>query len=196
MAVQGFGAVGKHAARFLAQKGCVLVAASDSRGTVFSTDGLDIAALVSLKDSGKSVIDFPHGEKSGTEGIIDVPCDIWIPAARPDFLTRENAGRIQARIVAQGANIPCTAEAEADLEARGVLVLPDFIANAGGVICAAAEYHGSSESAAFAAIEEKLRKNTALVIEKSRRTGGSTREAGVALAMERIRNAERARRWR
>ena len=196
IAIQGFGAVGKHAARFLAQKGCVLVAASDSRGTVISADGLDIAALVSLKDSGKSVIDFPQGEKTDTEGIIDVPCDIWIPAARPDVLTKENAGRIQARIVAQGANIPCTADAEANLEARGVLILPDFVVNAGGVICAAAEYHGSSESAAFATIEEKLRKNTSLTIEKSRRSRISTREAATALAMDRIRNAEKARRWR
>jgi glutamate dehydrogenase (NAD(P)+) len=196
VAVQGFGAVGKHAARFLAQKGCVLVACSDSRGTVFSADGLDIAALISLKEAGKSVIDFPPGEKSPAESIIDVPCDIWIPAARPDVLTRENVSRIRARIVAQGANIPCTAEAESILEARGVLVLPDFVVNAGGVICAAAEYHGMSEGAAFTSIEEKLRKNTALVVERSRRDKVSAREAAMALAMDRIRNAQRARRWR
>jgi glutamate dehydrogenase (NAD(P)+) len=195
VAIQGFGAVGKHTARFLAQKGCVLVACSDSRGTSASTDGLDIAALISLKASGKSVIDYPQGQKASTESIIDTPCDIWVPAARPDVLTRENAGRIQARIVAQGANIPCTSDAEAMLEARGVLVLPDFVVNAGGVICAAAEYHGSSEGAAFAAIEEKIRRNTALVIEKSRRTRVSAREAATMLATDRIRNAERARRW-
>jgi glutamate dehydrogenase (NAD(P)+) len=195
VAIQGFGAVGKHTARFLAQKGCVLVGCSDSRGTLASSDGLDIAALVSLKEAGKSVIDYPQGQKTSVESIIDVPCEIWVPAARPDVLTRESAGRLRARIVAEGANIPCTAEAEAMLEERGALVLPDFIVNAGGVICAAAEYHGASESAAFASIDEKIRRNTTLAIEKSRRSGVSMREAVTKLATDRIHNAEHARRW-
>ncbi len=195
VAVQGFGAVGKHTARFLAQKGCVLVACSDSRGTLISSEGIDVTALISVKEAGKSVIDFPHGEKAGSDAIIDIPCEIWIPAARPDVLTKENAGRIKARIVAQGANIPCTTDAEEFLESHGVLVLPDFVVNAGGVICAAAEYRNVSETEAFATIEEKIRKNTALVIEKSRRTGVSTREAAMALATDRIRNAERTRRF-
>jgi len=196
VAVQGFGAVGKHAARFLAGKGCLLVACSDSHGTVSSADGLDVAALIALKDAGKSVTDFPNGTKADAEAIIDVPCDIWIPAARPDVLNKDNAGRLKARIIAQGANIPCTAEAEALLEARGVLILPDFVVNAGGVICAAMEYHGGNETMAFAAIEEKIRRNTALVIEKSHSAGISTREAAIGMATERIWNARRTRRWR
>jgi glutamate dehydrogenase/leucine dehydrogenase len=122
-----------------------------------------------LKNSGGSVIDFPGGEKAGTEAIVDIPCDIWIPAARPDVLNKTNAGRLKARIVAQGANIPCTPEAEAILESRGILILPDFVVNAGGVICAAIEYHGGSESTAFGAIDDKIRKNTTMVIEESRR---------------------------
>jgi glutamate dehydrogenase (NAD(P)+) len=196
VAVQGFGAVGKHAARFLSQKGCILVACSDSRGTLSSADGLDVSALISLKNTGQPVTDFPCGDKAGAEAIIDIPCDIWIPAARPDVLDNTNAGRLQARIVAQGANIPCTPEAEAILESRGILVLPDFVVNAGGVICAATEYHGGNESAAFGAIDEKIRKNTSMVIEESRRAGISTRAAAIALATRRVRNAERVRRWR
>jgi glutamate dehydrogenase (NAD(P)+) len=157
---------------------------------------LDVAALISWKDSGKSVLEFPQGQKTGADGILDVPCEIWVPAARPDVVTRENASRLQTRIVAQGANIPCTSEAESLLEARGILILPDFLVNAGGVVCAAAEYHGGNEGSAFASIEEKLRRNTALVIEQSRRARTSMREAAVALAMGRIRNAQQARRWR
>ena len=195
LAIQGFGAVGKHTARFLAQKGCLLVACSDSRGTVFSPSGLDVAQLISMKEAGKSVVESPDGMKADVDAIIDVPCDIWVPAARPDVLTHKNVDRLNARIVAQGANIPCTPDAETSLQARGILVLPDFIANAGGVICAAVEYHGGSESSAFATIEEKIRKNTALVIETSRRNVISTREAAVALATARIRSAARARRW-
>jgi glutamate dehydrogenase (NAD(P)+) len=196
VAVQGFGAVGKHAARFLAQKGCILVACSDTRGTLCCATGLDVSALLALKNAGQSVIEFPQGDKAGPEAIIDIPCDIWIPAARPDVLHKDNAGRIRARIVAQGANIPCTMEAEAILQARGVLILPDFVVNAGGVICAATEYHGGDETTAFTAISEKIRKNTRLVIEESRRAGVSTREAAIALATGRVRNAARARRWR
>jgi len=101
VAVQGFGAVGKHAARFLAQKGCVLVAASDNRGTVSCSEGLDVAGLIALKETGQSVTDSPQGTKAPTEAIIDVPCDIWIPAARPDVLTKDNAGRLKAKIVAE-----------------------------------------------------------------------------------------------
>jgi glutamate dehydrogenase/leucine dehydrogenase len=196
VAVQGFGAVGKHAARFLAGRGCVLVAASDSRGTVSRPDGLDIAALISLKEAGKSVTELPYGDKGTLEAIIDIPCDIWIPAARPDVLHTDNAGRLKARIVAEGANIPCTPEAEAMLEARGVLILPDFVVNAGGVICAATEYHGGSETMAFVAIDEKIRRNTTSLIEKSRRDSVSMREAAIGLATESIRNAQRTRRWR
>jgi len=93
-------------------------------------------------------------------------------------------------------NIPCTPEAEAILTARGVLVLPDFVVNAGGVICAATEYHGGIESTVFAIIEDKIRRNTASVIEESLRKSISTRAAAEALAIERIRRAARARRWR
>ncbi|HYA17956.1 MAG TPA: Glu/Leu/Phe/Val dehydrogenase [Bryobacteraceae bacterium] len=195
-AVQGFGAVGKHAARFLAPKGCVLVGASDSRGTVSSPDGLDIDALIALKSAHRPITDLPGGIKGDRDAIVGIPCDIWIPAARPDVLHKENADRLQTKILAQGANIPCTPEAESSLEARGVLILPDFVVNAGGVICAATEYHGGSEAAAFAAIEEKIRRNTTVIIEASRRERISMRAAAIELARARITSAERARRWR
>ncbi len=196
VAVQGFGAVGKHAARFLAQKGCVLVAASDRRGTVSCPAGLDVAGLIALKETGQSVTDFPQGTKAGIDAIIDIPCDIWIPAARPDVLSKDNIGRFKAKIVAEGANIPCTTEAEAILESRGVLILPDFVVNAGGVICAVTEFHGGNETTAFLSIDEKIRRNTTLSINKARGEGISMREAAMGLATERIWNAQRTRRWK
>jgi glutamate dehydrogenase/leucine dehydrogenase len=196
VAVQGFGAVGKHAARFLSQKGCILVACSDSRGTLSSPEGFDVNALIRLKDAGRPVTEFGNGETAGPEAIIDIPCDIWIPAARPDVLNQANANRLKARIVAEGANIPCTLEAEAMLESRGILVLPDFVVNAGGVICAATEYHGGNERAAFAAIDEKIRRNTSMMMEESRRAGISMRTAAMGMAAARVRNAQGARRWR
>ena len=195
IAVQGFGSVGRHAARFLAQKGAVLVAASDTGGTVADDNGLDVAALIELKRQGGSVRDYPRGRKPSGDAIVDAPCDVWIPAARPDVITAANEGRLQTRLVAQGANIPCTPEAEAALAARGVLVLPDFIANAGGVICAATEYHGGSEAAAFAAIDEKIRANIAAVLGRVGASRLLPRAAAQELARARIRQAMQTRRW-
>ncbi len=195
VAVQGFGAVGRHAARFLAEKGARLVAAADSKGTVCDPAGLDVAALCALRDAGRSVVDHPRGEKRAAEAVIDVPCEIWIPAARPDVITVANVGRLSARLVLEGANIPITPDAEAVLHARGVVVVPDFIANAGGVICASVEYHGGSERAALEGIREKIAANTRRVLEASRRSGAPPREAAVALALERVRAAAALRRF-
>jgi len=169
--VQGFGSVGKHAARFLIEKDAVVIAASDTRGTIVDEDGLDVLAMIALKAEGRALHDYPRGRKLGADAVIDVPCEIWIPAARPDVIHAGNVARLRTRLVAEGANIPLTAEAEAALAARGVLVLPDFIANAGGVICAAVEFRGGTESAALALIDEKIRANTEAVLNELKRTG-------------------------
>jgi glutamate dehydrogenase (NAD(P)+) len=195
VAIQGFGAVGRHAARFLANQGALLVAASDTRGTVHDPGGLDLGALIPLKNAGRSVLDYPGGRKLGRDAVLDVECDIWIPAARPDVVREDNAHRLKTKLVIEGANIPCTAGAEKVLHERGVLVVPDFIANAGGVICAAMEYHGATQSAAFAAIEEKLRANTKRVLEEVRTRKCLPREAAMSLATGRVKKAMSYRRW-
>lgn len=123
-----------------------------------------------------------------------MPCDILVPAARPDSIHEGNVERIQARLVLQGANIPATPAAERRLHARGVTVVPDFIANAGGVICASVEYHGGSESDALTAIAQRIRANTRAVLERSRADGVLPRQAAVALAEERVRRAMQLRR--
>jgi glutamate dehydrogenase (NAD(P)+) len=194
--VQGFGAVGKHAARFLAKNGAILVAASDTSGTVADPAGLDIAALIALKDAGRPLHDYCRASKLGPDAILDVDCDIWIPAARPDVVNAGNVHRLKARLVAQGANIPCTPEAEEALYKRGVLVVPDFIANAGGVICAAVEYRGSTQRMAFDTIDEKIRANTRFVLDESKRSGSLPCSAALALAERRVRAAAETRRWR
>jgi len=194
VAVQGFGAVGKHAARFLAEKGAVLVAASDSGGTLVDRNGIDVARLIAHKDAGRSVIEFAAGERFAADAIIDVDCDIWIPAARPDVLHANNVERLKAKLVPQGANIPATTEAETILHERGILVIPDFVANAGGVICAAVEYHGGTQASAFATISERIRANTRQVLENARQSARCPREAALDLAHRRIRRAMTYRR--
>ncbi|MCC7272702.1 MAG: Glu/Leu/Phe/Val dehydrogenase, partial [Alphaproteobacteria bacterium] len=196
LVVQGFGAVGRHAARFLAGKGAVVVAASDSRGAIVDPQGLDVAALDALKRAGRPLHDHDRGDRRDGDALLDVPCDIWIPAARPDVLTSDNVGRLRTRLVVEGANIPATPDAEAALHARGILVVPDFIANAGGVITAAVELHGGNERTALETVADLVRTNTASVIDNARRDGVTLRAAALRLAEDRVRGAMALRRWR
>jgi glutamate dehydrogenase (NAD(P)+) len=189
VAVQGFGSVGKNVARFLSEAGAVVVAVADSGGTLYNAGGLDIDALIPLKEANKSVTAYTDGEALPLDAIIDIPCDIWIPAARPDVIHKENAHRLQAKLVVEGANIPITHEAEKMLSDRGILCIPDFIANAGGVICAAMEYHGATQTLAFQAIEEKLCENTRLLLKASQEKGVLPRETAVSLAKARVEKA-------
>ncbi len=193
--VQGFGAVGKNVARFLTKWGAVLVGVADSRGTVYNPEGLDVDTLIRLKKERKSVLDYPGGEKLEPDAVIDIPCDIWIPAARPDVINESNVHRLNTKLVVEGANIPITEGAEKILYEKGVLYVPDFIANAGGVICAASEYQGSTQCAAIGSIEEKVRHNTELVLEAAKTKGILPREAAVELAVERVKKAMSYRRW-
>jgi len=187
--VQGFGSVGRHAARFLAERGARLVGVSDSAGARVCPEGFDIAALVAHKHAGGKVGDFAQGTPCSADGLLEVPSDIWIPAARPDVLREDNVDRLATRVIAQGANIPATPGAERRLAERGILVIPDFIANAGGVICAAVEYHGGSESQALTTIEERIRRNTLEVLATAARERILPRDAALAMARARVREA-------
>jgi glutamate dehydrogenase/leucine dehydrogenase len=194
--IQGFGAVGKHAAKFLSAKGAILVGASDSGGALIDTNGLSVSELVALKDRGRPLLDYAGGDKVDRDTIIDVPCDIWIPAARPDVIRADNVSRLKTRMVVEGANIPLSLDAEQTLHDKGVIVVPDFIANAGGVICASIEYRGGTQRAAFEYIDEKIRSNTHSVLEESRKSGAAPRVAAQKLARERVMAAAATRRWR
>ncbi len=186
LVVQGFGSVGRHAARFLAERGTVLVGVSDSHGARVSPAGFDLERLLVHKAAGRSVTDFDEGEAIDPDALLAVPCEIWIPAARPDVIREDNAASMQTKVVIQGANIPATAAAEQVLADRGVLVIPDFVANAGGVICAAVEYHGGSQGMAMTTIAEKIRVNVAEVLDRAARDGVLPRAAALNVARERV----------
>lgn len=195
IAVQGFGSVGMHAARFLGEKGAVLVAAADSGGTITNAEGLDVGELIAIKHEGRSVADLDKGVVGDADAIVDADCDIWIPAARPDVIRKDNVERLKARLIAQGANIPVTHEAEAVLHEKGVLSIPDFLCNAGGVICASVEYHGGNERSAMQTIDQKLRTNTRAVLEEAQTSGSLPRKAAIRLAARQLRTAMSLRRW-
>ncbi|MBT8079160.1 MAG: Glu/Leu/Phe/Val dehydrogenase [Gammaproteobacteria bacterium] len=194
IAIQGFGAVGQHAARYLSDMGAVVVAVSDSRGAVHNADGVDVKALIEFKRAGNAVADLGIGDKMESDALLDVDCDVWIPAARPDVLTASNVHRIKAKIIAQGANIPATEEAERMLAERGVLVLPDFIANAGGVICAAVELAGGTEADAMRMVEDKICANLRSVLEVSEKENLLPRVAATKMARKRVLDAMASRR--
>ena len=187
--VQGFGSVGQHAIRFLAERGAMLVGVSDSRGARVCPAGFDLPGLLAAKSDGRSVVDVDQGEAIEPEDLIGVDCDVWIPAARPDAIRDDNAGRVRAKVIAQGANIPATPAAEEILAANGVLVIPDFVANAGGVICGAVEFHGGTQSQAMETIAEKIRANVAEVLSRAEADGLLPRAAAMQIARDRVRKA-------
>ena len=193
--VQGFGAVGFHSARLLAEQGAVLVGAADSRGTIYNPQGLDVAALAELKRAGSALIDYGAAEKAGREAVVDLECDIWIPAARPDVVREDNVDRLRTRLVIEGANVPVTAEAERRLHKRGILCVPDFIANAGGVICAAKEYQGASEGDALSAVRDKICRNAGRVLGEAKESNRPPREVALDFALRRVHRAMSFGRW-
>lgn len=134
VAIQGYGNVGWHAARLLHQEaGCKIIAISDSKGGILNYDGLDPVAAYEHKQRSGSVIDMDGTESISQEELMTLDCDVLVPAALEGVITRYNASKIRAGIIAEGANGPTTPDADKILYENGILVIPDILANAGGV---------------------------------------------------------------
>ncbi len=131
--VQGFGNVGGIAAHELSERGATVIAVSDVSGGVWDEAGLDVHAMTDFAKEHGSLEDWPTGTRISNEELLELPCDILVLAARENQVTERNAGRIQARLVAEGANGPTSLEGDAILVARGIPILPDILTNAGGV---------------------------------------------------------------
>ncbi len=133
VAVQGFGNAGSIAARLIVDEGATVVAVSDSTGGIYAPDGLDIARVVAWKAEHATVQGFPGARDVTNAEVLEVPCDILIPAALENQITPANAGNIKAKLVAEAANGPTTPEADEILYRNGVFMIPDILCNAGGV---------------------------------------------------------------
>src|SRR5213594_2307600 len=132
--VQGLGNVGYHTAKFCQEAGCLIVGLSEREGGIYRAEGFDVAAVVQFQKETKSIVNFPGARNiTPTNQTLEADCDILIPAALEGQLTRENAPKLRAKILAEAANGPTTAEAEKILLDRGVLIVPDIYLNAGGV---------------------------------------------------------------
>jgi glutamate dehydrogenase (NAD(P)+) len=133
VSIQGFGNAGMHAAELFAEAGYKIVAVSDSQGGVANSKGLDVKGLIAFKQETGTVIGFAGGDKISNKEVLEYPCDVLVPAALEKVITAENAPRIKAKIIAEAANGPTLPEADDILFDRNIMVLPDILANAGGV---------------------------------------------------------------
>jgi glutamate dehydrogenase (NAD(P)+) len=133
VAIQGFGNAGSIAATLLTAEGSVIVAVSDSQGGIHNPAGLEISKVLAWKSEHGTVVGFPGAEKISNAQLLEVDCDILVPAALENQITRHNAPRIKAKIVAEAANGPTTPEADEILYQRGIFLIPDILCNAGGV---------------------------------------------------------------
>jgi len=131
--VQGFGNAGSIAAQLMAREGAKILAVSDSTGGIYSPDGLDVARVVSWKAEHGTVAGFPGSQEKTNAELLEIPCDVLIPAALENQITAANAERINAKIIAEAANGPTTPEADDVLYRRGIFLIPDILCNAGGV---------------------------------------------------------------
>jgi glutamate dehydrogenase (NAD(P)+) len=186
VAVEGFGNVGSFTAVKLESMGVKLVAASDSAGGIYEPKGIPTEELIRLKSKGKSVIEAKEGRKISHAELFELPVDILIPAAMPDVIREDNAPRIKAKLVVQGSNIPATPAAEAILHERGILVVPDIVANGGGVISSYAELKGYGIEEALSLVEQRITKATKMILERAQSSSSTPRDAAMAIAKERV----------
>ncbi|MDQ2817711.1 MAG: Glu/Leu/Phe/Val dehydrogenase [Candidatus Eremiobacteraeota bacterium] len=195
VAVQGFGNAGLHAASLMAAEGYSVVAASDSRGGVVNMKGLDIPKLIVYKAETGSVVGFSGADDLSNKEVIECPCEVLVPAALEKVITQENAGRIKAQIIAEAANGPTLPEADAILHDRGIMVLPDILANAGGVTVSYLEWVQNLQENFWDEdeVNEKMRRFIVRAfrdtLEKSKRHAIDMRRGAYVVAVGRVAEA-------
>ncbi|HYI24354.1 MAG TPA: Glu/Leu/Phe/Val dehydrogenase [Thermomicrobiales bacterium] len=199
VAVQGFGNAGSVSARMIADRGASVVAVSDSRGGIYNPGGLDLTAVALHKTRTGSVVGFAEADPVSNEEVLEVDCEILIPAALENQITDENAGRIKALLIAEAANGPTTPEADDILHDRGVLVLPDIYANAGGVTVSYFEWVQAlqafpwSEQQVNERLREIMQRSYAAIVETAAKHGVHMRTAALVRAIDRVAGFSRMR---
>ncbi len=211
IAVHGFGNVAQYAAYWASKYGAKVVAVSDTSGTVYDPNGLDVELAMKVKNETGKIVNYPKGEKiSDPDASLYVDADILIPSAIENVITHENAGKVKARLIVEGANGPTTPEAEGILYSREdfIAVVPDILANAGGVIMSYLEWVENLQW--YFWDEEETRNRLALIMEKNfKRTAErwerlkderrdkkvTMRDAAFVLAVERVYKAMKLRGW-
>src|SRR5574341_89701 len=202
MAIQGFGNAGQFAATLGEELlGCLIVAASDSKGGVYSPEGLDAKALVDHKNRTGSVVGFPHGKPVSNEELLELDVDILCPSALENQITGSNAGNVKARVIAELANGPTTPDADEILYKNRVYVIPDFLCNAGGVTVSyfemvqnAYDYYWDLDMV-HERLDKKMTAPFHAVHDCATRNHIDNRMAAYVVAVERVAEAVRLRGW-
>jgi glutamate dehydrogenase (NAD(P)+) len=199
VALQGFGNVGSHAARLIAERGGRIVAVGDHMGGVANKEGLDVAALADWVGEHRTVKGFAGGEAFDSREVISWDADVLIPAALEDVITAENAKDVRAQIVVEAANGPTTPEADQILRERGVTVVPDILANAGGVTVSYFEWAQNIQQFRWeldhivGELEKAMRRAYAAVREVAKEKAVDLRTAAFVLAIRRVGQAALSR---
>jgi glutamate dehydrogenase (NAD(P)+) len=199
VAVQGFGNVGYWTAELAAQAGANIIAVSDVAGGTHDSRGLDIGKIHQHQSDSLSVADFPDGEKVTNDELLELDCDILIPAAIQGVIHKKNADSIKARLIVEAANAPITPAADEMLNERGVVIVPDILANSGGVTVSYFEWvqniqefrweHGDVNTE----LEKKMTKAAGDVFSRSEEDGTTLREAAFDIAVQRVARAAELR---
>jgi len=202
VAIQGFGNAGQYAATlFSSLLGCKIVAVSDTKGGVYSEDGIDAEAIVRHKLTSGSVIGFPGTRPISNEDLLELSVDVLVPAALEGVITGENAGRIRAKIICELANGPTTPEADEILYKNNVFVIPDFLANAGGVTVSYFEWVQNitnfywDEEDVHAKLDKKMTKAFHDVLAMSLDYKVDMRTAAYMVSIQRVAEAMKLRGW-
>ena len=193
VAIEGFGNVGTFAATHLSEFGAKIVAVSDSKGVIYNKEGLNVEKLLTVKADTGSVINYRHGSVLANKEIFELNVDILIPSALPDVINKGNVDRVKARILVEAANIPMKEDMESILHKKGILVVPDFVANAGGVISSYAEYRGHNPKRMFELVEGRIKKNVNAVLKRAKKENVKPRDAAMEIAVERVKKAMQKR---
>ena len=187
VAIEGFGNVGWFVAKYLSGQCKNIVAVSDSSGAIYNKNGLDFNKLAEVKEKQGKVTAYSRGEVLPSSTILDVKADILVTAAVPDLIKESDVDRLKFKMIVEGSNIPMTESVETLCYKKGILVVPDFLANAGGVISSYVEYIGGSEKKMFELVESKIKKNTKTVMDIAMKKKIQPREAAMEIAVSRIR---------
>ena len=197
--LQGFGNVGSVVAQDLVRRGATVVAVADLSGAVANAGGINIAELSTHVEQTGGVAAFPHSKAIDSEEIFDLDCDVFVPAAAGSQITEANAGRIKARLIAEGANAPTTHAADEILDERGIFVIPDILCNAGGVFVSYLEYAQETQREQMtlkeveARLEERMTETFTAVHSHAREKGLTMRQAAMGMAVGQVVEAVNAR---
>ncbi|WP_213530128.1 Glu/Leu/Phe/Val family dehydrogenase [Paenibacillus cisolokensis] len=201
VAIQGYGNAGRIAAKLLSEQGCTIVAVSDSGGAIYLPEGLPVDEIGRLKDEKGSVRYFEAANAITNEELLELEVDILIPAALENVITAANASRIKAKIVAEAANGPTTPEADKVLFEKGIVVIPDILANAGGVTVSYFEWVQNlanfywSEEEVNSKLKVKMTESYGVVSELASKHNVPLRTAAYMVSIQRIAEAMKARGW-